>query len=62
MFSKIPERYMHLTRWVLAVGWLVLILSLLYNPISAQLTQPNSLFGPRTAVACIKFQGEWALT
>jgi len=58
MFSKIPERYMHLTRWVLAVGWLVLILSLFYDPISAQLTQPNSLFGPRTAAACIKFQGE----
>ena len=48
---------MHLVRWGLTIGWLILILSLFYDPISAQLTQPGSLFGPATAT-CFEFQGE----
>ena len=57
MFAKIPERTLHLVRWALAIGWLILILSLFYDPISAQLTQPGSLFGPATAT--FEFQGEF---
>ena len=58
MFSKIPERYLHIIRWMLAVGWLGLIFSMFYDPISAELTQPNHLFGPDSADACVMFQGE----
>ena len=57
MFTKIPERIMHLVRWGLAIGWLILIFSLFYDPISARLTQPGSWFGPATAT-CFEFQGE----
>jgi hypothetical protein len=58
MFAKIPERYMHLVRWGLTLGWLVLIVSMFYDPISAQLTEPNKLFGPSDANTCFEFQGE----
>ena len=58
MFSKIPERYLHIVRWILAVGWLGLIFSLFYDPISAGLTEPNQLLGPAAPSACGMFQGE----
>ena len=57
MFAKIPEKYMHLTRWGLTLGWLILILSLFYDPVSAQLTEPNHLFAAHTATGCFQFQG-----
>uniref|UniRef100_B8HN87 Cyclic nucleotide-binding protein n=1 Tax=Cyanothece sp. (strain PCC 7425 / ATCC 29141) TaxID=395961 RepID=B8HN87_CYAP4 len=38
MFHQTPERTMHRVRWVLASAWLILIFSLLYDPISFQLT------------------------
>jgi hypothetical protein len=60
MFSKIPEKQMHMSRWLLAVGWGILILSMFYDPISAYLTDPNSTFSPfriRTAQGCLSFQG-----
>lgn len=58
MFSNIPERYMHLIRWSLTVGWLILIVSLFYDPISAQLTAPGQVFAATTASGCFQFQGE----
>lgn len=58
MFSKIPERHMHLTRWILTIGWLLLICSLFYDPISAYLTQPGNWFGAATANTCASFQGD----
>ncbi|MGB7440685.1 MAG: 4Fe-4S binding protein [Coleofasciculaceae cyanobacterium] len=45
MFAKIPEKYMHLVRWVLVISWLGLILSLFYDPISVYLTDPSSPIG-----------------
>jgi hypothetical protein len=36
MLSKVSEERMHLVRWVLTLGWLLLILSLFYDPWSAQ--------------------------
>jgi pSer/pThr/pTyr-binding forkhead associated (FHA) protein len=60
MFSKIPEKQMHASRWLLAVGWGILIISLFYDPISAHLTDPNSTFSPfriRTGQGCLLFQG-----
>ncbi|HEY9660683.1 MAG TPA: calcium-binding protein, partial [Allocoleopsis sp.] len=58
MFAKIPERRMHFIRWGFAIGWGVLILSLFYDPISAQLTEPNHLFAASTPTGCFQFQGE----
>lgn len=63
MFAKIPERYMHRVRWVLALGWLLLIASLFYDPISSWLTQPETTWSPftidkGTAFDCVKVQGE----
>lgn len=58
MFSEIPERYMRLTRWFLTIGWLILIFSLFYDPISAQLTAPNQVFAATTSNDCFQFQGE----
>jgi hypothetical protein len=57
MMARIPERYMHLTRWALAIGWLILILSMFYDPISAQLTEPNHLFAASSTNGCFQFQG-----
>ncbi|HEY9627619.1 MAG TPA: calcium-binding protein [Coleofasciculaceae cyanobacterium] len=58
MFAKVPEKYMHLTRWGLVIGWLILIVSMFYDPISAQLTESNQLFAASTPTGCYQFQGE----
>jgi hypothetical protein len=58
VFSKIPERYMHLTRWTFTVGWLILIVSMFYDPVSALLTAPGQVFAAATANDCFQFQGE----
>ena len=55
MLSKISERQMHLTRWGLTIGWLVLIASLFYDPISAAWTAPQGIFA---SIDCFQFQGE----
>jgi hypothetical protein len=60
MFSKIPEKKMHVSRWLLAVGWSILIISLFYDPISIQLTDPSNMLSPfriRTG-QCAFFQGD----
>ncbi len=46
MFSQIPERAMHRLRWVLTGGWLLLIASLFYDPISPLLTRPEASWSP----------------
>ncbi|MDG2990490.1 FHA domain-containing protein [Candidatus Synechococcus calcipolaris G9] len=58
MLNKIPEKYMHLVRWSLALGWLVLITSLFYDPISEALTDPASGSPFRLRGDCLSFQGE----
>ncbi|MGB5771223.1 MAG: EF-hand domain-containing protein [Crocosphaera sp.] len=63
MFARIPERQMHLVRWALAMGWLLLIFSLFYDPISPWLTQPETTWSPFTIdkitqFECVKVQGE----
>ncbi|NEQ54828.1 MAG: 4Fe-4S binding protein [Leptolyngbya sp. SIO3F4] len=42
MLSQIPEQRMHWIRWVVSLGWIILILSLLYDPFSAHWTAPDS--------------------
>jgi hypothetical protein len=68
MFSRISEKQMHTFRYVLVVGWLLLILSLFYDPISQVLTDPETnFFSPlkdsvitraNNPDTCIQFQGE----
>ena len=65
MLAQLPEKKMHQIRWLLVVGWLVLIFSLFYDPISSILTAPNNLSSPFrlssevfTAQGCVKVQEE----
>ncbi|MBR8837841.1 MAG: FHA domain-containing protein [Stigonema ocellatum SAG 48.90 = DSM 106950] len=60
MISQVSEKKMHLVRWLLAVGWLMLIVSLFYDPISPWLTDPNHLISHEAVHphSCVKLQGE----
>jgi 4Fe-4S binding domain len=49
---------MHRVRWLLTIGWWVLILSLFYDPISAQLTAPNQTWSPFHPTTDCLFQGQ----
>lgn len=59
MFGKAPERQMHLVRWLLTSGWLLLIFSLFYDPISPWLTDPKTTWSPLriNPNLCVKVQG-----
>ena len=59
MFYRIPEQWMHRMRWLLTCSWLILTLSLFYDPISAQLTHPNHPWSPLSVnpETCVKVQG-----
>ncbi len=65
MLDKLPEKQMHKIRWLLVLGWSLLIFSLFYDPISSTLTAPNNLNSPFrlpdevfTYKGCVKVQGE----
>jgi hypothetical protein len=61
MFSKIPEKQMHICRWILAVGWGILIISMFYDPISSHLSDPSNTLSPfriATEQGCTFFQGK----
>jgi CRP-like cAMP-binding protein len=59
MFAKLPEPQMHRVRWVLTIGWLLIIASLLYDPWTSALTESNHPWSPlRLSDACIRVQGE----
>lgn len=59
IFTKIPERQIHVVRWLLTGGWLLLILSLFYDPISVWVTEPNHPWSPLrlNLNTCVKVQG-----
>jgi pSer/pThr/pTyr-binding forkhead associated (FHA) protein len=65
MISQVEEKTMHLVRWVLAIGWLTLIFSLFYDPISISFTDPTNLISPfhlhpekyLDPSSCVKIQG-----
>lgn len=46
MFFQISERIMHRVRWVLLSSWILLILSLFFDPISPILTEAHHLWSP----------------
>jgi hypothetical protein len=58
MLSKASEQTMHRVRWVLALGWLVLIASLFYDPFTILLTDPSNLASPfhLDPKSCIKIR------
>jgi hypothetical protein len=59
MFAQLPERSMHWVRWILTSGWLLLIVSLLYDPWSARLTEPDHPWSLlRLTGECVKVQGQ----
>ncbi len=58
MLNQISEKKMHYVRWLLTIGWAVLIGSMFYAPLTAQLTDSHSLWSPfHIGTDCIKFQG-----
>jgi ABC-type nickel/cobalt efflux system permease component RcnA len=46
MLNNVSETTMHRVRWILTIGWLGLIASLLYDPITPWLTRADHLFSP----------------
>ena len=44
MLNKVAEQKAHVIRYVLVVGWLLLIVSLFFDPVSQYLTDPNTDF------------------
>jgi CRP-like cAMP-binding protein len=59
MFNKIAESQMHKVRWVTTSLWLLLILSLFYDPVTPSLTDPNNTWSPLRVdpSKCIQVQG-----
>jgi hypothetical protein len=60
MLSRVTESRMHMVRWLLVLGWLALILSAFYDPLSHWLTDPQSLWSPLhvNLDRCILVQGQ----
>ena len=63
MLSKFSEKKIHQIRWMLVIGWVLLIISLFYDPISATLTNPHNPISPFrlspelfTAQGCVEVQ------
>jgi hypothetical protein len=59
MFAQLPERQMHWIRWVVTVGWLLIIASLFYDPWTSALTVSDHPWSPlRLPDTCVQVQGE----
>ncbi|MEL7076074.1 MAG: 4Fe-4S binding protein [Cyanobacteria bacterium J06582_2] len=68
MLNKVAEQKAHAIRYVLVVGWLLLIVSLFFDPVSQYLTDPNTnFFSPlkdelinraQDPETCIRLQGK----
>ncbi|MDX2212982.1 MAG: cyclic nucleotide-binding domain-containing protein [Oculatellaceae cyanobacterium bins.114] len=59
MFAQLAERRMHWVRWVLTVGWLLIIASLFYDPWTSALTTSEHPWSPlRLPDTCVQVQGE----
>lgn len=42
MFHHVPEKQMHSVRWLIVLGWLTVIFSLFYDPVSSYITEPTT--------------------
>ncbi|MBD2362203.1 EF-hand domain-containing protein [Anabaena minutissima FACHB-250] len=60
MLANISERRMHQVRWVLTIGWGLLIVSLLYDPLSPWFTLPTNSISPLkiNPEICVQVQGK----
>ena len=60
MLSNISEVKIHRLRWALTLGWCLLIISLFYDPLSTQLTEPSNTVSPfRLNIEnCVLLQGQ----
>lgn len=59
MFAQLPERRMHVVRWILTIAWLLIIASLFYDPWTPVLTEPDRSWSPlRLSGSCILVQGK----
>jgi hypothetical protein len=61
MLHQISEKSMHHVRLLLAIGWLLLIVSLFYDPFTPALTNPDAVLSVslfRQSEHCIFFQGQ----
>ncbi|MGB3402049.1 MAG: cyclic nucleotide-binding domain-containing protein [Microcoleaceae cyanobacterium] len=59
MFTQLPERRMHWIRWILTVGWLLIVASLFYDPWTSALTTSDHPWSPlRLSDTCIQVQGK----
>jgi hypothetical protein len=60
MLNRLSESRMHQIKWLLAVGWTVMIVSLFYDPVTPILTAATTLSSPfrmNPDDACIQVQG-----
>lgn len=59
MFTQISERRMHVVRWILTIAWLLIIVSLFYDPWTPALTVPSHPWSPfGLSDSCIPVQGK----
>ena len=68
MFHRVPERQMHAVKWLFVIGWVTLIVSSFYDPISSYVTEPDvtwsflhldpKLFDPELCKTVITVQGK----
>ena len=56
--AQAPERRLHLVRWFLTTGWLLIIGSLFFDPFTARFTEPDHPWSPlRLIDTCVPVQG-----
>lgn len=56
--AQIAERRVHVVRWLLTTGWLLIIGSLFFDPFTARFTAPDHPWSPlRLGDSCIAVQG-----
>lgn len=59
MLANTSERQIRRIRWILSIGWLILIFSLFYDPITSWLTHPENTLSPLkiNLENCVTVQG-----
>ncbi len=56
--SLVAEKRIHVVRWLLTTGWLLIIGSLFFDPFTARFTEPDHPWSPlRLPATCVEVQG-----